>query len=331
MIESNRNFSGPNVNLVSILICSKARHEALESLVADLLEMETHYPFEIVVVEETHTPIPIAGTVYVSHPVANRGIPFARNLALANATGDMLVFLDDDCLIHGQWLDKLLEPFKEASVVGVQGGVSVPEATNAVGWAETLLGFPGGGLRRVIEAKGNNRETREISTLNCAYKRRVIDKVGGFEKRLKFGGEDYTLAKQVCIWGKCLFVPQALVRHAARGSLRKIWPWFIRRGRAEIDVLRTTSQKAMTPWTLLRGSIAVKAFGIILLGILFSSWLVSFLVICIFSYSGLQYARHFDVWKQSSAPFGAFLIIPLVKCWMDVAVDWGRIRGLLFD
>ena len=62
------------------------------------------------------------GVKYVSHPLANRGFPFARNLAIRHASGDILVFLDDDCMIQGDWLAQLLEAFKTPAVVGVQGG-----------------------------------------------------------------------------------------------------------------------------------------------------------------------------------------------------------------
>ena len=220
---------------VSILICSRDRRLSLESLVATLKNMITKHPFEIVVVEETDKPDPIAGTRYIPHPVTNRGIPYARNLAMDNANGEIIAFLDDDCRVYDGWLDTLLDPFQDLSVVGVQGGVTVPESANAIGWAESILGLPGGGIRRVLNAKGKLQETREISTLNCAYRRWVIEKVGGFEQKLKIAGEDYVLAKKACDHGQCFFVPNAMVSHDTRGSLIKIWYWFIRRGRAEIE------------------------------------------------------------------------------------------------
>jgi len=54
----------------------------------------------------------------------------------------------------------------------------------------------------VIQAEGEIQETREISTLNCAYRRWVIHQVGGFVKQLKITGEDFVLAKQACQYGE---------------------------------------------------------------------------------------------------------------------------------
>ena len=47
------------INLVSILICSKGRRALLETVVKDIQAIETGYEYEIIVVEETHSGISI--------------------------------------------------------------------------------------------------------------------------------------------------------------------------------------------------------------------------------------------------------------------------------
>jgi GT2 family glycosyltransferase len=293
--------------------------------------MKTSYSFEIVVVEETDHPTSIDGVKYVPHPMANRGIPYARNLALDHASNEILVFLDDDCIIHESWLDNLLAPFKNESILGVQGGVTVPESTNAIGWTESLLGVPGGGIGRVLRAKGHNQKTMEISTLNCAYRKRIVDQVGGFEKSLKITGEDYVLAKQVCKYGTCLFVPKAMVSHQARGELIKIWHWFIRRGRAEVDVIRSGKQKETTTWTLVRGSLTMKLLFLFILCVLIPPLAGYLFLGAVFGYALLQYTRCYGIWRASKAPLAAFILLPITKLTMDMSVDLGRLRGLALD
>ncbi|MBW1997079.1 MAG: glycosyltransferase [Deltaproteobacteria bacterium] len=314
--------------LVSILICSKDRRRELENLVDTLKAMDTQHPFEIVVVEETDKPMPLKGARYVSHPVANKGIPYARNLALSHGRGEIIVFLDDDCIIHDQWLDKLLAPFEDGSVVGVQGGVTVPPHTNATGWVEAIVGVPGGNIRRVLEAKGKNIETREISTLNCAYRRRAVDKVGGFDSRLKITGEDYVLAKKICRLGRCLFVPDAMVSHEARGRLSLIWRWFIRRGRADIDVIKVTGWDMPKFIWLLRSSILLKILALGLICTLLPGLVVLFLSTAIVGYFLSQYARYYATWKKARISLRPLVLIPAVKFVMDLAIDTGRIIEL---
>jgi GT2 family glycosyltransferase len=324
-------FSQKKSDHISILICSRERRNELEHLVSKLRNMNTPYTIQIVVVEETDHPRPIEGVEYVAHPVANRGISYARNLTLTQARGDILVFLDDDCIIHEGWLENLLEPFQDESVLGIQGGVTVPQSTNAIGWAESLLGFPGGGLGRVLKAKGSSQRTKEISTLNCAYRKWVVDKVGGFEKSLKITGEDYVLAKQVCEYGDCLFIPSAMVSHEARGKLSKIWHWFVRRGRAEVDVIRSHTQGELTTWRLVRGSLTLKLLFLIVICALFPHLVGYLLLASLLSYAFLQYARCYGIWHESGAPLRALIVLPMVKLTMDLAVDWGRLRGWAFD
>lgn len=291
--------------------------------------MNTTYLYDIIVVEETDEPRPIEGVRYFPHPVKNLGFPYARNLSIEKSRGEILVFVDDDCQIQDEWLDNLVRPFKDPSVVGVQGGVTVFDGSNAIGWAESILGFPGGGIRRIIDSGGVAQETIEISTLNSVYRRWVIEAVGGFNNRLKWGGEDYLLAKKACQYGKCLFVPDALVAHRVRGDLSSIWHWFVRRGQAEIGVVRSQEYAGASRTSILTRSLTVKLVLVSLLCLFFSGGLIYIVSIFCFFYLLVQYFRSFPVWKKSKAPFKSFLIIPFVKLVMEFAVDVGHLKEIL--
>jgi GT2 family glycosyltransferase len=317
-----------SIEPVSILICSRGRRRTLENLLLGLRKMETPYPNEVVVVEETNDPSSISKVRYISHPIANRGFPYARNLAVANASGNIIVFLDDDCVISDDWLNHLLSPFTDSSVVGAQGGVVVPESSNAIGWAESILGFPGGGIRRVHQAKGEIQETTEVSTLNCAYRKWVFNKVGGFDERLRYGGEDYLFAKNACDHGRCVFVPSAVVFHDPRGSPGSIFFWFYRRGRAEFSLARTGWQMKEFISYWLRSSLLLKIFLLFVLGSVVSA---KALVLCasLVLYYVVTFFRYYRYCKGCGAPFAAFMILPLVKLVMDLAMDCGRFRSLI--
>jgi GT2 family glycosyltransferase len=215
--------------------------------------------------------------------------------------------------------------------VGVQGGVSAPKDASAIGWAESLLGFPGGGIRRIIDAKGTSQVTIEISTLNCAYRKWVIDKIGGFDESLKFGGEDYLLAKQASAYGQCIFVPQAIVNHAVRGNLIKIWFWFVRRGRAEVGVIRTGKYKNADFKSLMKASFLVKVFALMILGFTILNAFFLLIFVALFIYFGLQYLRFFKTWKTANLTISSLIVLPIVKLIMDISADFGRIKGLIFD
>jgi GT2 family glycosyltransferase len=317
---------------VSILVCSRGRRSTLEKLVLSLRKMDTSYRTEVVVVEETDNPSPLNGVRYISHPIANRGFPYARNLAVANASGNIIVFLDDDCVISDGWLNHLLSPLKDSSVVGAQGGVTVPPSSGPIGWAESIIGFPGGGIRRIILSGGRTEPTTEISTLNAAYRRRVVEAVGGFDERLKWGGEDDFLAKKACKHGLCLFVPTAAVAHKPRGSIREIWKWFVRRGLVDIFFTRIKDYKASkryTHFTVLRSSLSIKSLLLVSVLCFFpSGWSLPLILFFFSLYILAQQVRYFTIWRKSGAGLPSFLLIPIVKLTMDFAADWGRFKGM---
>jgi GT2 family glycosyltransferase len=317
---------------VSVLICTRDRRAMLDALLSDLVRQE--YPqqaMEVLVVEETDTPRPIKGVRYIPIPTRNLGVAHARNVAWSHATNDIVVYVDDDCRVSPKWLKKLLTPFTDLTVVGIQGGVTVPESAGAIGWSESILGFPGGGISKVLKARGKNHETEVISTLNCAYRKWVIDKVGGFDERLKVGSEDFLFAQQVRKFGRCLFVPGALVRHAERGRLISIWRWFVRRGRGEIDVIRTGKLEDTHFWKVLRGSLTLKLLFLVLIGTIVPGRIIFFTLVCLSLYLLLQLARYYGPWRFSRAPILALVLLPIVKLTMDTAMDWGRFRGIVID
>ncbi len=219
---------------ISILICSKNRRNSLETLVGRLKSLVPSERTEIVVVEETERPEPIPGVRYTAHPVRNMGFAYARNLALKHARGELLIFLDDDVTVPDGWFDEIIKSFEDPEV-GAVGGAILPQidGLNRIGRCISLLGFPAGGLTRYLRAAGKPNESALLSTGNCAVRAQLARDVGCFDLFLRWGGEDQDFFQRVRLRSKTLFVPQAYVFHRQRDSLRSVFSWFVRRGKAE--------------------------------------------------------------------------------------------------
>lgn len=308
---------------ISVLVISRERRDLLNRVLDDLKKQDYQGEFEIVVVEETDSPVAPEGVVYVPHPLKNLGIAFARNLSITHAKHDVLVFIDDDCRVQPHWLSTLVAPLVDAQILGTQGGVTVPNGTNSIGWAESLLGFPGGGITRIHEAKGKAQKTKEVSTLNACYRKESVLDAGCFSSAARFGGEDYLLAKRIAAKGVLLFVPDAVVRHEARGSLPAIWTWFVRRGRAEYDVYAEGSvSEDYLPW-MLRSSIMLKLLPFLVL----LHWSVLPLVLMILFIVGTNLWRFRWVLAEKNIPTMAWCLLPWVRLTMNFATDVGRIKA----
>ncbi len=320
----------PSLPPISILICTRDRRAMLAQLLQDLRKQDYPAAVQIVVVEETDAPAPIAGVEYVPHPVRNLGIAHARNLALAHARHDLVVFVDDDCRIPARdWLQRLVAPLvADEHAVAAQGGVCVPSDANAIGWAESLLGFPGGGITRLRQAQGKVQETTEVSTLNAAYRKEAILRAGGLDERARLGGEDFLLARRLAEQGRLLFVPDALVWHAPRGDLRAIWRWFVRRGRAEVALVRQgLAPPGFGSW-LVRASFSLK----LALALALFPWLSGWPVLLLLGWhASATWRRVGWAWRDAEVPRKAVLVAPLVRLVMDLAADCGRMRAIFAD
>lgn len=225
---------------VSIVIPTKGRHVSMLKAVNSLL---LHVPedvnFEIIIIEETDRPQTITkGRVkYVSIPERGLGFGYVRNLALKKAKGSIIIFIDDDVIISEKWFEKLIEPFQDEKT-GAVGGAILPDMSdiNVVGKCISFLGFPAGGLKRYLETNGQSCETELISTGNCAFRSDLAKEVGGFDKLLRWGGEDQEFFSRMSSRSKTIFVPQAIVFHKQRDSLKEVFSWFVRRGKADFYV-----------------------------------------------------------------------------------------------
>ena len=312
---------------VSVLICTRdRRHDlarALASLRAARVEREG---VEIVVVEETADPRPIAGVRYVPLPPEERGFAHVRNRAVDAAKGSLLVFVDDDCEVERGWFDALLAPMADPAVAGTAGAVLVRDC-NAVGYAENILGFPGGGLRYLAAAGGRVVPTRFLSTCNCVYRRAAIEAVGGFDTLASLGGEDSLLAERVSARWPCRYAPGAVVYHKPRGRLGAIFPWFVRRGRAELRILPAKARPVAVALTLVRGSTLLRALVIgLVLGWL--PWpLVVTVPVVLAVYYGVLLSRFAFAWRHPSHRHG-FWLTPLVRLIADAGTEVGRLREL---
>lgn len=314
---------------ISIIVCSKDRRASLERAVVAIRECDDlGSAAEIVVVEETDDPQPIPGTRYVQLTERGRGFGHTRNVGVSSARGDILVFTDDDCEAHPGWLRNLVRPLAERDgIVGVAGAVRVRNC-GAVGHAENILGFPGGGIRYEHAARGKPMRTKLLSTCNCAYRREVVEAAGGFAENVPSGGEDSLLAERVREFGECVYVPDARVYHVPRDSFAKIFRWFVRRAGSEALMITESRHAGSHLASLLRSSWTLRLA--LLAGALYL-WPVlwRFVPLLVIGYYGaMLYRYRFALGYPGYRT--AWAIVPLVKLTMDFGMEVGRFKSWLY-
>jgi cellulose synthase/poly-beta-1,6-N-acetylglucosamine synthase-like glycosyltransferase len=156
-----------------------------ESTIAACLDsiLATDYPAarrEILVVDNGSSD----GTAALirSRPVTylreyRRGVSNARNRGIAESAGEILAFVDSDCVVEPQWLTELVRPFADPEIGSVAGDLQHAPASTA---AE----------RQAVRLLGNWQRFAFTSnpaypiTANAAYRQDVLDRIGLFDPRM---------------------------------------------------------------------------------------------------------------------------------------------------
>lgn len=124
VMRANRPGQGP-APLFSVLIPTLDRREKLIRLL-DLLSVQRERAFEVVVVDQSATPVAIdldfGFPLTVIHSRV-RGAARARNVAAAAARGSIFAFTDDDCEPSEVWLSEARLALARPEFVGLEGRV----------------------------------------------------------------------------------------------------------------------------------------------------------------------------------------------------------------
>jgi len=217
---------------VSVVVATHNRAHLLPRLVDALAAQADVDGLEAVVVDDGSTDDTaavldrLAGTapfrLVPVHRRAPAGAATARNEGWRIATGDIVLFTDDDCTPQPGWARSLVAALDGADVV--QGRtLPAPDQIDDLG-----------PFSHTIEVTS---EAGEYETCNMAYRRPVLEAVGGFGEEFRYPyGEDTDLAWRAKAAGfRTAFAPDALVHHDVRPS--RFTPYLRDRRRREGMVL----------------------------------------------------------------------------------------------
>jgi glycosyltransferase involved in cell wall biosynthesis len=111
-----------------------------------------------------------------------RGLSGARNTAVDEAHGSIVVFLDDDAVPLDGWLEALRAPYADESVHGVGGLIRPHWPGDQPGWfPEEFLWVVGCSYRGLPSCP---HQVRNLLGANMSFRRAVFDRIGGFSENL---------------------------------------------------------------------------------------------------------------------------------------------------
>ncbi|MTH34542.1 glycosyltransferase [Paracoccus limosus] len=209
----------------SVIVVSRHRRDSLERCLRTL-EWQDH-PFELILVAD-----PGALDLRPDLPIKRVGfdeanISAARNAGLAQAAGQVVLFIDDDALAEPGWVGALLAPFADPRVIAAAGFTRGPDGLN---WQVRAERIDASGRSRPLPPRaallGPGGQGDPVSTLgtNCAFRRAALLAIGGFDPAFSYHLDESDVNRRLAAahpQGLTAVVPGAEVIHGlAAGTSR---------------------------------------------------------------------------------------------------------------
>ena len=244
---------------ISIIIINKDDRGIADTL-TELLKIKNPKPAEIIVVDASNGRLDdikqefstISWYNFQSTNNKKRTIPEQRNYGIDKAQGNVIVFIDANCIPSTNWLLNLTSPI-----------VNEGEKIVAGSFAST-------GTRTIHDDESNRRNDEkylpECPTMNVAFKKDVYSVLGGFDKNFDYGSDvDFTWRASFAGF-KIRYAPTAQITHDwgnQTDDLKRAYRYG--RGRAKLYLKHPNNWRNLFP-----NEVAVIAYPLYILGLPFT-------------------------------------------------------------
>ena len=238
---------------VSVVVCAYNAADTLEDNLRSL-EQLTYPDYEIILVNDGSKD----RTAEIAHgrtrvrviDIPNGGLSAARNVGLAEATGDIVAYTDADTRVDRDWLTFLVQPFLTSDVVGSGGPNVVPPDDPPM--AQCIARAPGSPTHVLLD----DRIAEHVPGCNMAFRRDALLAIGGFNPIYLRAGDDVDVCWRLQARGwKIGFASAALVWHHHRSSVKAYWRQQVGYGEGETWLMAHHPDKFLDGRMLWRGRI----------------------------------------------------------------------------
>jgi glycosyltransferase involved in cell wall biosynthesis len=248
---------------VSVIVPVYNGQATIRELVESLLQVE--YPTdrrEIIVVDNNSTDQ--TAEIVRRYPVTllferhKQSSYAARNRGAGAAKGTFLAFTDADCVVTPQWLFKLLELHHD-DTIGIYAGEVKSYSTDT--FMEQFADVEG------VLDQGKSMRHPYLPfavTANLAVRKQQFDAVGQFNASLTSGGDvDFSWRLQQQTGCRIHYVPDAVVRHRHRASVKTLYQQYRKYGSGAYDLQKlhpeafpsvSPAERLKKTWNLVMGT-----------------------------------------------------------------------------
>ena len=238
---------------VSVVVCAYNAADTLDDCLTSL-DTLTYPDYEVILVNDgSRDATSEIGRRHLRVrlvDVPNAGLSAARNVGLAEATGDIVAYTDADTRVDRDWLTFLVQPFLTSDVVGSGGPNVVPQDDPPI--AQCIARAPGGPTHVLLD----DRIAEHVPGCNMAFRRDALLAIGGFNPIYLRAGDDVDICWRLQARGwRIGFSAAALVWHHHRTSVKAYWRQQVGYGEGETWLMAHHPEKFLDGHMLWHGRI----------------------------------------------------------------------------
>jgi GT2 family glycosyltransferase len=205
---------------ISLIVCTRDRAGQLPAFFAALEALQPHVSWELVMVDSASrddTPRRLRelsqslGVMAVLVREERAGLGRARNVGVRAARAPLLAFTDDDCYPAPDYLDRVVDAFADPSLGFLGGRILLFDPADHPITTRTTDEMIAIAPRTVVP-------TGLVQGANMAFRREVLDRIGGFDDALgpgtPFCNDDVDAVARASAAGYAgAYVPDPIVAH----------------------------------------------------------------------------------------------------------------------
>jgi len=204
--------------MISIIVCTVDRRDSLEATLSSI-SGQTCRDYEVILVNQgdLNDVDSWEGTLgnFKVISLRQRGLSIARNIGIQEARGEILGFVDDDCILGEDWIKESIRTFeRDAELAAVCGRILAPDGRK-----------PYLRLHSSDEKQITYGNVETFSGGCILFRRKTFEKIGVFDEELGVGqylgsAEDTDICYRMLSRGmKVLYNPRIVCYHPSLASV----------------------------------------------------------------------------------------------------------------
>lgn len=218
------------INSITLSLRSLVKRGRSNPVVEIILFDNASTDKSIEIIEQKFSKLIHSHVIKIIRAKKNYGPAMARNIAVKYASGEYLNFLDNDTVVHQDWIRKALKTFKKDKKTAiVQCKLLLYKNKKVIDYVGEYLGSNG---FLVQKASGGERDSGQFEkeeqimaakSAGMFIRKSVFDKIGGFDSDYFIYLEETDLGMRAGIAGyKAIYSPKSIVYHVSGGSITSL-------------------------------------------------------------------------------------------------------------